>query len=113
MAALDAGADDYVTKPFIMAELLARVRSAPPPGSTPRLREGGPGSVHLEDLEINLATRRLIVEQGARSRLRRQGSFDLLNFFLSNPNVPIPHKGFCKPSGGPITATRSNICGCL
>jgi two-component system, OmpR family, KDP operon response regulator KdpE len=98
VAALDSGADDYVTKPFIMAELLARVRSALRRVHAAPER-GGPGSVHLENLEINLATRRLIVS-GREVRLTPR-QFDLLNFFLSNPNVPIPHKRLLQGVWGP------------
>jgi len=58
--ALDAGADDYVTKPFGMDELLARMRAATrraaPPEETPR--------VSLGDLVIDLAAKRVIRQAG-------------------------------------------------
>ena len=55
MAALDAGADDYVTKPFGIEELLARIRAALRRSSP----ESGPQPFHSPDLEIDFETRRV------------------------------------------------------
>jgi two-component system, OmpR family, KDP operon response regulator KdpE len=95
--ALDAGADDYVTKPFGTQELLARIRAA-----LRRLPAAGEGSaevVRLGDIEINLATRRLTLK-GQETRLTPK-EFDLLKYFLANPNVPIPHAKLLQAVWGP------------
>src|SRR5512136_428647 len=58
--ALDAGADDYVSKPFGMNELLARIRAAL--RRAPTSPEGGPHSFVSDDLEIDFETRRVRVK---------------------------------------------------
>src|SRR5437773_7324938 len=57
VAALDAGADDYVTKPFGMEELLARIRAAL--RRSPSGPEGGPRGFTAPDLDIDFDARRV------------------------------------------------------
>ncbi len=83
VAALDAGADDYVAKPFSLPELLARIRAAL--RRIPVPPEGGPPVIQLEGIEINLTTRRVIV--GGRGVRLTPKEFDLLSAFALQPGV--------------------------
>lgn len=75
---LNAGADDYVTKPFSMEELLARVKAR-----LRRTQANDPDSLEFEDLILNCLTREVyranqLIELTAKE-------FDLLEFLLRNP----------------------------
>ena len=85
--ALDAGADDYVTKPFSMNELLARVRANL--RRTPKEQEPS-GVVEVGDFRIDLATRSVVVA-GRELKLTPK-EFDLLLYLSQHPNRVIPHR---------------------
>ena len=97
IAALDAGADDYVTKPFSTPELLARIRAAL--RRQPATAEGAAETLRLGNVEINFASRRVI---GKNREIRlTPKEFDLLQYFVANPNVAIPHGRLLQAVWGP------------
>jgi two-component system KDP operon response regulator KdpE len=100
--ALDAGADDYVTKPFSIGELLARMRAverrAHPGLPAPRLRFGG--------LEVDLA-RRLVTLGGADVRLTPT-ELRLLEAFVTNPGKLLTHRWLLSKVWGPGYAEETH-----
>jgi two-component system response regulator MprA len=75
---LDAGADDYLVKPFALAELLARLRALL------RRRAGDEGEVlRFGDLALDLGTRE--AHRGDRAFALTRIEFDLLELFLRHP----------------------------
>ena len=77
---LDAGADDYLVKPFSMAELLARLRALSRRG---RAGDAGPGRLAFADLEMDLLGRK--VRRAGREVVLTNKEFALLELLLRSP----------------------------
>jgi two-component system KDP operon response regulator KdpE len=106
--ALDAGADDFVSKPFSIDELMARIRAV--------LRRTGfatdttPRHISTPDLEVDFDERRVIAH-GAPVRLTPT-EFDILRYLVAQATNRCRTGVFCRRSGGLSTAIRSNFCAC-
>jgi len=94
---LDAGADDYVTKPFGIQELLARIRAAM--RRVPASNDTNVRVVVSDELEIDFATRRITLN-GHVERLTPK-EFDLLKFLVDHANKPIAHRKLLQTVWGP------------
>lgn len=97
IAALDAGADDYITKPFSMPELLARLRANL--RRVPLSPGNGPSTISFDGVEIDLPKHSVSV-QGKDVRFTPK-EFELLHYLASNPNVVIPHGKLLQAIWGP------------
>ena len=93
--ALDAGADDYVVKPFGIEELLARIRAA--------LRRYSPGDVIpafvTKDLNIDFENRQVTV-RGRDVHLTPK-EFDVLKLLVANSGKPLSHRRLLQAVWGP------------
>jgi two-component system KDP operon response regulator KdpE len=101
VAALDAGADDYVTKPFGVEELLARLRAA--------LRRAGPTgepTVEAGDLRIDL-DKHAVLRAGEPVRLTPH-EFAMLRLFVENEGKLLTHRMILRSVWGPAYQTESN-----
>jgi two-component system KDP operon response regulator KdpE len=103
VAALDAGADDYVTKPFGMDELLARLRAA--------VRRASPGFdepvVVTSDFTVDLAAKRVTRADDGNVRLTPT-EWQLLEALVRNIGRLVTQRQLLQDVWGPAYATESN-----
>jgi two-component system KDP operon response regulator KdpE len=95
ITALDAGADDYIVRPFAMAELLARIRAA-------LRRVGSKGrrpDVETPELSVDFEKRRIDV-RGETVHLGPK-EFDVLRLLINQQGAPITHRGILETIWGP------------
>lgn len=88
--ALDIGADDYVTKPFGIDELLARVRAALRRASTSITKEPASTVLEVNDFRVDLESRSVTVE--GRDIHLTPKEFDLLVYFINNAGKVLTHR---------------------
>ncbi|MEG4839154.1 response regulator transcription factor [Microcoleus sp. B9-D4] len=99
---LNAGADDYVTKPFSMEELLARVKAR-----LRRTQANDPDNLQFEDLVLNGLTRE--VYRGSQLIELTAKEFDLLEFMLQHPRQVITRDRILEKVWGYDFMGESNI----
>ncbi len=79
VAGLDLGADDYLAKPFHLAELNARIKSI-----IRRKKADGEKVITIENLKLNFEERKVFVNEQLLTLNRKE--FDLLYYFMINPD---------------------------
>jgi two-component system KDP operon response regulator KdpE len=95
ITALDAGADDYVTKPFSMAELLARVRAAS--RRVPAAKQ--PPIIRTDDFTVDLAAKRVTTGSG-EVRLTPT-EWHLVELLVTNPGRLVSQRQLLREVWGP------------
>ena len=97
VAALDAGADDYVTKPFTTLELLARIRAAL--RRTPATHGPASGRLRLSAVEIDFDARRVV--RGRHATRLTPKEFDVLRYLVAHTNKVVTHRELLQAVWGP------------
>jgi two-component system KDP operon response regulator KdpE len=97
VAALDAGADDYITKPFNIRELAARIRAAVRRSSASHVDPDA--EIRIGNIELDPA-RRLVRKAGEPVHLTPK-EFDLLRYLMAHAGLPITHARLLHAVWGP------------
>jgi two-component system, OmpR family, KDP operon response regulator KdpE len=95
--ALDAGADDYVTKPFSMNELVARIRAALRRASTPEQPQTP--VIELGDFRLDIPARAVLVRSHEVHLTPKE--FDLLVYLATHPGKVLTHRALLSAVWGP------------
>jgi two-component system, OmpR family, KDP operon response regulator KdpE len=95
--ALDAGADDYITKPFHVGELAARLRAAV--RRTSASQTDAAASIRIGEIDLDPA-RRLVRRSGEAVHLTPK-EFELLHFLMSHAGLPLTHARILAAVWGP------------
>ena len=94
--ALNAGADDYITKPFQLRELTARLRAAV---RRNRLADDQDAAIQIGDILLDPG--RHLVEKKGRGVHLTPKQFELLNYLMAHAGRPIPHAKLLRSVWGP------------
>lgn len=97
IAALDAGADDYVSKPFSTPELLARIRAAL--RRIPTAAQSASAKFRIGDLLVDFAAR--TVQKGEEAIHLTPKELDLLRYLMQHANQAVPHRELLQAVWGP------------
>jgi two-component system KDP operon response regulator KdpE len=97
VTALDAGADDYITKPFNIRELAARIRAAVRRSSGSRVDPDA--VIRIGNIELDPARR--LVRKGGEPVHFTPTEFDLLRYLMTHAGLPITHVRLLRAVWGP------------
>jgi two-component system KDP operon response regulator KdpE len=102
--ALDVGANDYMTKPFGVGELLARIRAVLRPRASGEKEGAATAVVTLGDLQIDLGKR--LVKVGDKSIRLTRTEFALLAVMARTPGIVVSHQDFLREVWGPSSSAQ-------